>query len=101
MKEENTRIGAGRERRPKRLIVTVRGRGDDGKSSYSVKRRSKSRPWPTGDKVWTSSCTTLEELWGEGDLTLINLAVEWEGGATEGQKVTKRKHEEVTRKVCY
>ena len=41
MKEENSRIRGVRERRAKRLVVTVRGRGEDDKSSYSFKRRSK------------------------------------------------------------
>ena len=51
MLEENARIGE--ERRPRRLVLTVRGKGKEGKSSYSVKRRSKSRSWPTGD-IWAA-----------------------------------------------
>ncbi|GMI17653.1 hypothetical protein TrLO_g10529 [Triparma laevis f. longispina] len=83
--EENTRFKGG-TRVGKNLVVTIRDRGEDGKSSYSVKRKSKSAPWPGNDreKVATAANRLFDVLIEKNysneaqfNITLINLAVEW------------------------
>ncbi|GMI11703.1 hypothetical protein TrVE_jg8594 [Triparma verrucosa] len=93
--EENSRF-KGDARVGKNLVVTIRDRGEDGKSSYSASRKSKSVPWPGCNRdQLTLAASRLFELLAkshygsdkEFNITLINLAIEWaDSGAAKAKK---------------